>query len=245
MRYPWAVFSPLLCYAVCKTAEGSVPILSQVCTGLSVKPGVIPSISEIVPLLPLRTFVAAGTEQYNHPSFRLTHFPLGNYPLLAKDWQGDGLCVNTRVWMCLGANRLVLARVSWQPQQLILPCPGSHLCSHMCQYRARSLKFGIDQEACMSKALLPRTIHISQLLWAPQVWEAGPQLNTPLTASSREQKSVKGIKCEIKYDIPVRGMGGVLQEGGLQEKNGRSNSGRVPPVVFLQVSTSDDTGWKN
>lgn len=85
MRYPWAVFSPLLCYAVCKTAEGSVPILSQVCTGLSVKPGVIPSISEIVPLLPLRTFVAAGTEQYNHPSFRLTHFPLGNYPLLAKD----------------------------------------------------------------------------------------------------------------------------------------------------------------
>lgn len=37
----------------------------------------------------------------------------------------------------------------------------------------------------------------------------------------------------------------MLQQGGLQEKNGRDNSGCVPPVVFLQVYTSDDMGGKN
>lgn len=36
----------------------------------------------------------------------------------------------------------------------------------------------------------------------------------------------------------------VQQEGGLQEKNCRNNSGHVPPMVFLQVSTSDDMGGK-
>lgn len=82
-------------------------------------------------------------------------FSLCNLSTFGKRMMGDDLCVNTRVWMCLGTNRLVLARGAWQPQQLILPCPGSHLRSHMCQYRARSLKFGIDQEACMSKHYYP------------------------------------------------------------------------------------------
>lgn len=78
MRCPWAVFFPSALLA-----EGSVPILSQVCTGLSAEPGVIPC--GVLPLLPLRVFAIAETEQYNHPFFRLTHFPLANYPLLAKE----------------------------------------------------------------------------------------------------------------------------------------------------------------
>lgn len=48
---------------------------------------------------------------------------------------------------------------------------------------------------------------------------------------------MKGIKCEVS----VMGMGDRCS----RRENCRNNSGHVPPMVFLQVSTSDDMGGKN
>lgn len=56
-------------------------------------------------------------------------------------------------------------------------------------------------------------------------------------SKQQEQKSVKGIKC----DISVRGMG----DGCCGRKDFRNNPGHVPTAVFLQSSTSDDMGRKN
>lgn len=108
MECPWAVFLPSALLCCLQSAEGSLQILSQVCTGLSVKHGVIPCGARLETSclywlwqLLLQRAQSSRIILSSGPRFP----PPCKLPMSGRrmTWW-VGLCVNTSIWTCLGAS---------------------------------------------------------------------------------------------------------------------------------------------